>query len=68
MSYAQFSFNNMNKFDLEFSSVGIIKQPPLSNIFFIMDENHNLYIGCASTNIGESKTLSEIINMQVCSH
>jgi hypothetical protein len=62
MSHAQFSFNNMNKVDLEFSPVGIIKQPPFSNIFFIIDENHNLYIGCTSTNIGNSKTLSEIID------
>lgn len=61
MSHVCVSFNSINKMDLEFSSVGV-KQPSLSNIFFTMDKSFNLYIGCISTNKGNSKTLNEIIN------
>lgn len=56
-----FSFNNINKCDLKFLYAKV-KNPIPINIFFTIDTNRNLYIGCVSTNIGIPKTLSEIID------
>ncbi|MBO4543321.1 MAG: hypothetical protein J5725_09100 [Bacteroidales bacterium] len=56
-----FSFNNINKFDMEFIYAEI-SDPLPANIFFTIDADKNLYIGCASTKTGTPKTLKEILN------
>jgi hypothetical protein len=58
-----FSFNNINKSDLMFSYL-VMDKPILANIFFTIDKDMNLYIGCASTS-ATPKTLKEILNNDV---
>ena len=60
-SSTTFSFNNINKFDMEFIYAEISNPLP-ANIFFTIDADKNLYIGCASTKTGTPKTLKEILN------
>jgi hypothetical protein len=60
----QFSFNDINKADMYLSQFGT-RKPPLSNMFFSMDKDNNLYIGCVSTDKGCPKTLREIIDLEL---
>ena len=59
-SAVSFSFNDMNKGDLAFS-YSKITEPILFNVFFTIDKDKNLYIGCVSTNSDTPKTLKEIL-------
>ena len=59
-SIASFSFNDTNKIDL-WLFYQKITGPILFNIFFTIDKDKNLYIGCVSINSDISKTLKTIL-------
>ena len=58
-SLVDFSFNGMNKDNLRFFYAKT-KEPIFLNVFFTIDKDNNLYIGCASTDSDAPKTLKEI--------